>query len=407
MYETEKSILEETEIITGDKSLKGNPLFESYANLSKAYKIIFKQLKRLIRISDKEQLRIKNLNDALDIRNDFIKKTFGTFLSDEIVETILDSPDGLQMGGESRVVTIMMTDLRGFTSIGEKLSPATVVSMLNIYLEAMTEIIIKYNGTIDEFIGDAILVIFGAPMMRDDDPDRAVACALEMQLAMGGVNEKFEELGYPRISMGIGINTGEVVVGNIGSTRRIKYGVVGSNVNLTSRIESYTLGGEILISESTLNDCKAEIKVVSKREVLPKGVNMPLMIYEISGIVGDYEVYLEEKKDCYLKNLDKPFLSHFKILEGKHGQTTLHGASITMVSTEIAEIRSEVPVEKYVNIQFFLYDESGSELFDGIYCKVVEVISEHPSIFRVAFTSICDKAIEFFNSIEDYKIEGS
>jgi adenylate cyclase len=119
----------------------------------------------------------------------------------------------------------------------------------------MTEIIQKYQGTIDEFIGDGILVIFGAPILRPDDPQRAVACAVEMQLAMTSVNERNRQAGYPEVALGIGINTGEVVMGNIGSQKRIKYAVVGRAVNLTARIESYTVGGQIFISESTLDEC--------------------------------------------------------------------------------------------------------------------------------------------------------
>lgn len=127
----------------------------------------------------------------------------------------------------------MMTDLRGFTAIGEQLPAEDVVGMININLEVMTGIIFKYQGTIDEFIGDAILVIFGAPVLRDDDALRAVACALDMQLAMHEVNERNKAAGYPEVAMGIGINTGSAVVGNIGSRKRVKYGVVGSSVNLT------------------------------------------------------------------------------------------------------------------------------------------------------------------------------
>jgi adenylate cyclase len=118
------------------------------------------------------------IKKSLDMKSRFIKETFGKYLSDEIVSTILESPAGMQLGGDKRVATIMMTDLRGFTSIGERLPAESVVNMINIYLDVMTEIIMKYNGTIDEFIGDAILVIFGAPVQRPDDSQRAVDCAI-------------------------------------------------------------------------------------------------------------------------------------------------------------------------------------------------------------------------------------
>ncbi|OQY41773.1 MAG: cyclase, partial [Desulfobacteraceae bacterium 4572_87] len=114
-----------------------------------------------------------------------------------------------------------------------RLPAEDVVGIINIYLETMTEIVLKYQGTIDEFIGDAIFVIFGAPILRDNDAKRAVACAVEMQLAMTQVNAKCREKGYPEVHQGIGINSGQLVVGNIGSKKRMKYGVVGRNVNLT------------------------------------------------------------------------------------------------------------------------------------------------------------------------------
>ena len=209
--------------------------------------------KKRLRDLEKDQKRqLQELNAALEVRNRFIRQTFGRYLSDEIVETILEKPDGLKIGGEKRQATILMSDLRGFTSLSEGLPAEDVVSMVNIYLETMTEIILKYQGTIDEFIGDGILVIFGAPFQRPDDARRAVACAVDMQLAMASVNDRNRQAGYPEVALGIGVNTGKMVVGNIGSKKRTKYGVVGRNVNLTSRIESYTVGGQIFISENTL-----------------------------------------------------------------------------------------------------------------------------------------------------------
>ncbi|HEY9072755.1 MAG TPA: response regulator, partial [Desulfobaccales bacterium] len=210
--------------------------------------------KRLRDLKVKQQRQLTELNASLELRNRFIRQTFGSYLSDEIVDTILQK-GGLKIGGEKRRATILMADLRGFTSISERLPAEDVVAMINIYLETMTEIIQKYQGTIDEFIGDGILVIFGAPILRPDDALRAVACAVEMQLAMTSVNDRNRQAGYPEAALGVGINTGEVVMGNIGSKKRIKYAVVGRAVNLTGRIESYTLGGQIFISESTLNDC--------------------------------------------------------------------------------------------------------------------------------------------------------
>ena len=144
-----------------------------------------------------------------------------------------------------------MSDLRGFTALAARLTPREVIEFLNLYLEAMVDVISRYEGTIDEIIGDAILVIFGAPLACDDHAAKAVACGLAMQLAMAEVNQRLAAKGAAELEMGIGIHTGRVIVGNIGSLRRTKYAAVGSNVNLAGRIESFTTGGQLLISEST------------------------------------------------------------------------------------------------------------------------------------------------------------
>ena len=198
------------------------------------------------------QDQVKRLNAGLARRNDLIKATFGRYLSDEVVDQILEAPGGARLGGDKRTVTIMMSDLRGFSALSERLPPEQVVRIINNYLATMTEVIKKHKGTIDEFIGDAILAIFGAPVSREDDAKRAIACAVEMQLAMHAVNEYNRKNDLPEIEMGIALHTGEVIVGNIGSEQRAKYGVVGTAVNLTSRIETYTIGGQILISDATL-----------------------------------------------------------------------------------------------------------------------------------------------------------
>ena len=181
---------------------------------------------------------LEQMAKELQLHNRFIRKTFGRYLTDDVVKNLLESPEGLKLGGERRKVTLMMTDLRGFTSMSGRLAPEQVMTIINRYLGTMVEVIQQYQGTIDEFIGDAIFILFGAPVQRDDDAERAVACAMAMQLAMAGVNAQNRAEGLPEVEMGIGIHTGEVVVGNIGSDKRTKYGVVGSHVNLTNRIES-------------------------------------------------------------------------------------------------------------------------------------------------------------------------
>lgn len=217
----------------------------------------------------------------------FIRNTFGRYLSDEIVDALLETPEGLNLGGTTRKVTILMSDIRNFSSICEHHRPEQVVQLLNNYLGVMTGIIMAHHGTVDEFIGDAILAIFGAPVTRDDDACRAIACALDMQRAVAGINERNRALGLPEIGMGIGLNTGTVVAGNIGSERRSKYAVVGHPVNLTARIESYTSAGEILASASTIREAAGSVETGRQFTALPKGMAAEITVYAVTGLRAD------------------------------------------------------------------------------------------------------------------------
>lgn len=243
---------------------------------------------------EKQSAIIQLKNEELERHNKFVRDVFGRFVTDEVAQQLLDTPEGLRLGGEKRTVTVMMTDLRGFTPMSDKLDPNQVVNLLNTYLERMVDVIMKYGGTIDEFIGDAILVIFGAPVSESPkrDAERALACAIEMQQAMASVNQEISRLELPALGMGIGLNTGEVVVGNIGSERRMKYSVVGSPVNLTARIESFTLGGQILISGTTLGFIGDKAKVDGRLRVKVKGLENAVSIFEVSGIGEPYNLYL-------------------------------------------------------------------------------------------------------------------
>ncbi len=362
-----------------------------------------------IRYHSKGYINLLERNEAydqLEKANRFIRKTFGRYLSDDIVNSILESPEGAALGGEKRFVTIMMTDLRGFTSIGERLPAEEVVSIINIYLETMTEIILKYQGTIDEFIGDAIFVIFGAPILRDNDAKRAVACAVEMQLAMAQVNRRCAEKGYPNVEQGIGINTGQLVVGNIGSRKRMKYGVVGRNVNLTARIESYTVGGQILISETTLEECGPILRIDDQMEVMPKGVRKPITIYDVGGIRGEFNLFLPEKKPVELVGLVEPLKVQIVLLSGKHAGKVSYEGKITKMLKNVAEIQGEMEAHRLDNLKISLFDNDQKEITPDIYGKVTEELTGHPNTFRVNLTSIPPEAQAFLERImESNRIE--
>lgn len=224
--------------------------------------------------------------EQLERSEKFIRATFGRYVSDEIVDNLLEEPEGLKLGGDLREVTMLMSDIREFSTICERLPPDQVMNMLNNYLGVMSNIIIGHQGTIDEFIGDAILAIFGAPIQREDDADRAVQCALDMQQAMHDINRDNRAAGLPEISMGIGVNTGAVITGNIGSEQRSKYGVVGHHVNLTARIESQTAGGDILISDSTLEKLDLPVQLGRQQQAQVKGINEPVTMHQVVGKVA-------------------------------------------------------------------------------------------------------------------------
>lgn len=390
LFEKEEQALQQARAILENEFYRESPLFSPFFNLFQEYKRMLKQLRILVKMGDKQQLRLNELNTQLDRSNRFIKKTFGQYLSDDIVDTILESPEGTSLGGEKRVVTTLMSDLRGFTAITERLPAETVVRMINIYLEYMTDIILKHQGTIDEFFGDGILALFGAPVSRDDDARRAVACAMEMQLAMEDVNRQNRKEGFPQLAMGVGINTGELVVGNIGSKKRTKYGVVGSNVNLTFRIESYTVGGQVFISESTRQSCGPILRIDDQMDVLPKGVKNAITIYEIGGIYGKYNLMLPEKKEIPLVELENPLPVKFSILTGKHACDTVFPGVITRLApaVEEAEILTEVDVNKLANLKVAIFDRSGNEMASDVYVKVMKNIDDSQNRYRVNFTSI-------------------
>ncbi|MGA9756205.1 MAG: adenylate/guanylate cyclase domain-containing protein [Desulfobaccales bacterium] len=355
--------------------------------------------KRLRDLEKEQQRQLNELNAALEVRNRFIRRTFGQYLSDEIVETILEKPDGLKIGGEKRQATIIMADLRGFTSLSERLPAEDVVAMVNIYLETMTEIILRYQGTIEEFIGDGILVVFGAPLLRPDDARRAVACAVEMQLAMTAVNDRNRQAGYPEVALGIGINTGRMVVGNIGSQKRMKYGVVGRNVNLTARIESYTVGGQIYISAGTLQECGDILRIDSSMQVMPKGVKELLTIYEVGGIGGDYQLFLPVKAEVAWIELTRQLPIRFTVLAGKHVGELKHHGAIVKIAPQMAEITAEILPSRLANLRLSLYDPDDRAITDDLYAKVVTHLSEAPPVFHVNFTSIPPEAATFLGEL--------
>ncbi len=338
---------------------------------------------------EKKRFRDKEIayQQELQRLNSFIRKTFGRYTSDALVDRLLESEEGLNLGGQTCEVTILMSDLRGFTAVAERLTPPQVVTLLNIYLGVMTEVIMRYEGMINEFIGDAIFVIFGAPIWRPDHAERAVACAVAMQLAMAEVNEQNRAAGLPEIAMGIGINTGEVVAGNIGSARRAKYGVIGSQVNLTARIESYTLGGQILISEATRRAVNCELRVEDQIAVEAKGIKGPTSVLRVSGVGGDYNLFLPEVSEKLVRLKQAIPLRYF-LIEEKHTSQDFHEGQLVGLSSRRAEIRSAHAVATHSNLKLQFIGSDGQTLPGDLYGKVSGQADADALNFYLSFTSI-------------------
>ena len=238
------------------------------------------------RIAELEQ-EVARLTNAIEENEKTFRLTMARYVTTEVMGEIASSSNAT-IAGERREVTMLFTDLRNSTELSERMEPEAYIRLLNHYLEAMITIVDGWRGNILEFVGDAIVCVFGAPLENPDAATDAVYSAVAMQRHMEKVNEWNRSEGYPSIQMGIGIHTGEAIVGSIGSETRMKYDVIGRNMNLTSRVEGFTKGGQILVTDETL--MAAGERVVLREDgtmlVHPKGVQDPIHVHDVIGIGG-------------------------------------------------------------------------------------------------------------------------
>jgi adenylate cyclase len=217
-------------------------------------------------------------------RTRFLKNAFGTYVSPEIVKQISKRSDGLKLGGEKKELSVLFSDIRDFTHFSERFDSQQTVTFLNHYLSSMSEVIFKHQGTIDKFIGDAIMAVFGAPIPQQNHAEKACLVALGMCENLNSVNEENLKLGFPKIAIGIGINTGDMTVGNIGSNRRFDYTVIGDAVNLGARLEGLTkfFDVQIIVSQQTrdaVNYTNFHFRELGN--VIVKGKEQPVKIYQL------------------------------------------------------------------------------------------------------------------------------
>lgn len=217
---------------------------------------------------------------------DKLRTTFGKYMTEAVMEHLLAGR--VALGGETLTVTILFTDIRGFTSISERMDAQELVALLNEYFTEMVGIVMQHDGVVDKYIGDAIMAVFGAPVSRPDDAQNAVKAAVDMRKALRRLNERLAERGIAPLETGIGIHTGEVVAGNIGSERRMEYTVIGDAVNLASRLESWTkeLQAAIVISDVTYRLTKDVVETRPLKEVVVKNREEPVMTYEVLDVKG-------------------------------------------------------------------------------------------------------------------------
>ena len=304
-----------------------------------------------------------------DREADRVRALFGRYLSDEVAEAILSDPAAYEGAGETREVSVLMSDLSGFSQISEHLEPERVVELLNVYLGAMTEVADAHGGTIDEFIGDAVLVLFGAPIAQDDHAQRAVACAVAMQRRMDGVNREMDRLGLPHLRMTAAVNSGRVVVGTIGSEKRSKYAVVGSPVNLTARIQTLAAPGEVLISEATRAAVGEAAVIGETRQASLKGFAAPVDVYSVAAATFAGTTVELDGPDVALELLDDPHAVEVAVLDGKQVDDATVPGRIVALSAYDAELVVEAGVPERADLRLRL--SAGPEAY--AYAKALAV----------------------------------
>lgn len=291
-----------------------------------------------------------------------------------------------------REVTILLADLRGFTAISATLPAGTVIKMLNRCLGRMNEIVSRHHGVIDKFMGDSIMALFGVPFRQSDDVKQALACAIEMQLAMAEINKQDRQDGIPELFMGIGINTGKVTAGKIGSDFYSEYTVIGDEVNLTSRIEAFSLRGQILISENTFNHCRNFITVSDAMEVFVKGKKHPVKLCELYTIPS-LNLEVPRKEFRHSQRLEVRLPCSFRLIQHKMIMPKAYGATIRDIGYFGLLMEIDYPLNVYddVKLEFDLplIDFRASD----IYGKVVELEHEkNGHLAGIEFTSISHEA---------------
>lgn len=357
--------------------------------MTKSYERIFQKQASELAMAKK----IQSLNVQLENRNKFLCRVFGKYFSDDVLEVILADSEEFPLGDRNHIA-VLMCDLRGFSAKSEELKADELMILLNQFFGAMVEVIAKYNGTVIEFMGDAILAIFGAPVKNERYAESAVAAAISMQNAMKEINGFCKERDIFQLEMGVGVHCGEAFVGNVGTEKMMRYNVIGRVVNECSRIESCSIGGQVLISEAILNQLTCGVTIENHLSVEAKGIKRPLQIYEVSALGGEYGCSLEENEEIIYPVMEQIALELYpikdKMLSTVPIVTRLKFVNVRRAVVEVTErVEQELMVRSDVEVR--MKRKEGLR-FSGVYAKVVD---KNGSDIGLRFTHLNKDAEEF------------
>ena len=344
-------------------------------------------------------MKSSSLGDTLGRIQEIVVQEMGRPLRGEaearlhqVLSVVVGSEKNGRQNGEflSRDVTILLTDLRGFTSVTEAQPVGVVLELLNKYLIEMSKVVTRWRGTIDKFMGDSIMVLFGAPHAGEDDVKRAVACAVEMQIAMDELNKRNKEIGMPPLYMGIGINTGKVMAGLLGSDLYSEYTVIGDEVNLASRIEAVSLRGQVLISEHTWERCKDYVVTGEPTQVFVKGKHDPVSLREVLSIPSiGIQVARQEMRRSPRVEAKVEFAYH--VIESNVVMTELHQGVTLDVSYHGMLVEVVHPLYPLSEIKLDLELPLIGHTAQEVYAKVVKTqLKGGRNLAALEFTSLSD-----------------
>jgi adenylate cyclase len=300
-------------------------------------------------------------------------RSFARYAPEEIVREVAASGRETMLSADRREVTALFCDLRGFTNLGEKLGPERVVSILNDHFEALAGLVARHGGYVVDFVGDGLFAVFGAPEPLGDHAGRAIACAIEMQLAREAQNREFFTKGWPPLEMGIGINTGPAVVGNMGSNFRTKYGVVGHPVNLAARIETFTVGGQVLVSDSTREALAGRLSADGPLQVEVKGVAEPVRMWMVSRLEEGGRSLVLPSPVADLVSLAPAIDASLRAFRGKQLETDIYPARLVKLGGSGAELDTECPLTMFDAVQVIMPPQTGIlQALDGRVLTVTE-----------------------------------